>query len=532
MNTFQRNLRALAHPASVAAIGLLLLNDHVLKAAWPSWVTGKLSDFTGVFFFPFLLGAVAAGALELLRWSSDILGARPGWWDKAIAYALRVTEQGLPLAVTAVWFAGMKTIPAANEWTRTLAGWAAGGPVVIMRDPTDVLALVMLWPAWWVWGKGTSVRCQVSSVKWRSGPAAYALLGLAALATMATAPCAPPLKVVRVTEQDGVLYAGLDWETGWAEYAVSDDSGDSWESAEAVPEDVAARLRAAAEAVVCAPSDAQVCYRLGDERVEESRDGGQTWAAAWEIPPGRRTYMERYVSQPLSCRGEAGMDFGPYDLAVFDGPAGTTVLVAMGTQGAMVGGPDGRWERLEVLAASPVPYEGAAIFIIIWEIVLSLGAAMLTLFGLTAMAWGRLLRRAPEARRTVSIGKWLAAGGVGVFGLALFTVGGLGEIGLAGMGLGALLAALGILVGWVGAAAEAPEPDRAWGMAGVTLLAALVAGGAPIALMYAWMAGSIAAYGVALGVALALAAGAVVGGARAIGRLAQSPDGGTPEVIH
>src|SRR3972149_6580371 len=51
-------LAALGPPASLGAVALLLLNDHFLKQAYPSILTGKLSDFAGLFFFPFLLGVL------------------------------------------------------------------------------------------------------------------------------------------------------------------------------------------------------------------------------------------------------------------------------------------------------------------------------------------------------------------------------------------------------------------------------------------------------------------------------------------
>src|SRR5215813_11555801 len=51
--------RILSSPALVGALGILLLNDHVLKPALHNWVTGKLSDFAGVFLFPMFLTAVA-----------------------------------------------------------------------------------------------------------------------------------------------------------------------------------------------------------------------------------------------------------------------------------------------------------------------------------------------------------------------------------------------------------------------------------------------------------------------------------------
>lgn len=44
----------------------MAINDHWLKYASPSWVTGKLSDFTGVFYFPIFLLALAT--VVFWRW--------------------------------------------------------------------------------------------------------------------------------------------------------------------------------------------------------------------------------------------------------------------------------------------------------------------------------------------------------------------------------------------------------------------------------------------------------------------------------
>ncbi|MCC6617494.1 MAG: hypothetical protein IT341_00485 [Chloroflexi bacterium] len=49
----------LLHPVVLGAIGLLLLNDHVLKTTTPGFVTGKLSDFAGLAFFRGDLDAAA-----------------------------------------------------------------------------------------------------------------------------------------------------------------------------------------------------------------------------------------------------------------------------------------------------------------------------------------------------------------------------------------------------------------------------------------------------------------------------------------
>lgn len=51
MSTFRLSLRALSHPLSLVAIGVLLLNDHWLKADAPSALTGKVYEIAAVLAF-------------------------------------------------------------------------------------------------------------------------------------------------------------------------------------------------------------------------------------------------------------------------------------------------------------------------------------------------------------------------------------------------------------------------------------------------------------------------------------------------
>jgi hypothetical protein len=133
------------HPITLLALGLLLLNDHVLKAAWPGPVTGKLSDLAGLIFFPLLMVSAAELALALVsRWR------RPG-----------VGLLALAVGVSGIGFALVKTVPAiteASEWGFGLAQWvlsmpvrlAAGSPVppigstTIAPDASDLVALPCL----------------------------------------------------------------------------------------------------------------------------------------------------------------------------------------------------------------------------------------------------------------------------------------------------------------------------------------------------------------------------------------------------
>lgn len=127
------------HPLAIAAIAVLLANDHVLKHAFPGFVTGKLSDVAGMVFFPLLL-------VSLARTS-----------DRRALLAACIA--------TAIVFTLVKTLPTANELYRVTWGamqwplraaraWVADRPtpgiarVVLVRDPSDVLAVPFVLVAW------------------------------------------------------------------------------------------------------------------------------------------------------------------------------------------------------------------------------------------------------------------------------------------------------------------------------------------------------------------------------------------------
>lgn len=136
----------LLHPVSLAAIALLVVNDHVLKAAWPGLVTGKLSDVAGLVFFPLFLAAVAR---EL----------RP-------SLPLRRTVVACAL-FTALGLAAIKLWPLAGDAYRVGLGalqwpfralWAllhdhglpALARVALTPDPTDLVAIPAVLIAVWL----------------------------------------------------------------------------------------------------------------------------------------------------------------------------------------------------------------------------------------------------------------------------------------------------------------------------------------------------------------------------------------------
>lgn len=145
MSERARAAGAFTHPVVWLAIALLVLNDHVLKQAYPSTFTGKLSDFAGLAFFPLLLdGAIELGLAALGRYEGPSL-----------------RRLVVCIAVTGVSFALMKTTAlgatvyayglGAARWPfAVLYAAIVGDPPApfrlahLVRDPTDLVALLAL----------------------------------------------------------------------------------------------------------------------------------------------------------------------------------------------------------------------------------------------------------------------------------------------------------------------------------------------------------------------------------------------------
>ena len=339
MKTWKTGLRALSHPFTLTSIGLLILNDHFLKHIFPSALTGKLSDFAGLFFFPFLLIFFLG---LIVNWTG--LSLR----DPAI----------LCFAMTILWFTAIKTWQPANLWTSSLASRILGYPTQIALDPTDLIALTILWPSWHLWK-------HIDNQKALPPRFAYLALGFASLATMATQPCLPQTRILRVVAVEQKFYAIENYDfavdSGPARIQVS-DTGKDWTAMEEseISEVIRAKLSEPSEypKTICTQDQPEICYRTGQpDRLEISVDGGETWKTGWRIPIGRRLYMERYLSSKLlSCKKSP--DQGPYDLALISKNGGDILVAAMGNEGVLVKNLEGTWERVGILNAEPTPFQG------------------------------------------------------------------------------------------------------------------------------------------------------------------------------
>lgn len=393
-------VRALVHPVTLAAIAALLLNDHLLKRLTPGTLTGKLSDFAGLLFFPMVLIVVLG----------RITGCpRPRRLMLAVASFI----------ASGAVFATLKAVPQANAAAHALAAGVLGLRLQMALDPSDLWALTVLPAAFTLWLRAES---NPSPVPLRAGLLA---LSVATLAAVATAPCPPEQPISRLLQGSNGLYAvARAWEPFSGVYR-SRDEGRTWEflQEEDVPPQIAAQVEQPVvyPVIACDPGTPRLCYRIDGQQpqVERSEDGGQTWDVAWSPPAVRLSYMRRVAAgtgKVLACGKE--IDFSPHDLMLLPSGGGSVVLVALGNEGVLRGPADRAvWERFGVGWAEATPERGSSLHdlwppsTILTETLLLLAAGASAFLVLSVRTWTSARRR-PDASGEGYRWFWWAAGGV------------------------------------------------------------------------------------------------------------------------
>lgn len=485
-NPSKTAVRALTYWRAIAAIGLLLLNDHVLKDLWPGWVTGKLSDFAGLVFFPLLL-AVMVG----------LVVRRQAW-------AIR-----LSLLISGVWFCAIKTMAWAAAATESAAELFIEHSEIIV-DPTDLLALPALALAAAVYrdalaGESVAQWMQPRTTQYlRVG-----VLAAASITTVATS-CIDLDGVTHVIVADGAIYAFGDTTAG----SISRDGGATWERDYDIPgSESPFGPRQNTEG--CLPNDPSRCFRVnGEPLVEESNDGGSTWQIAWEPPAGRPFFQERFEGG-----GCSEFVIGGVDLLVSDTG---TVLVGMGDLGLVRRNPDGTWDRDVTGYANPETGFGYGVWA---EMMVAVAAAILVLLlgyrVSVALLWGSADDR-PVISGAAALGLLALAGS------AVLAIIGAVALGPSGAVSGLLvvpavpLLLLG-LAGLAGAwATQIEARPQARPMAVASSIGSVLTGLAVIAPFLAWSAGGISRWEVALMVAIVAGVGAAVVTIQVLRRVAPS----------
>jgi hypothetical protein len=237
-----------------------------------------------------------------------------------------------------------------------------GLPTQIILDPTDLFALPMIALAGRLW-----VTLERTAPAPKLGWEAYLVLGTAALATMATS-CPPPLRAQRLTVWDNGFYAGygLNWiiaQNSDAFIAVSQDEGRSWRRVDDPPAVVVEALASEIQlpVVVCSLVNDQLCYRItGREEIEETHNGGSTWAVVWQPKPDRLDFQKRTLRGAVAC--STGILWNvPIDLALLDTHRGVIVVASMKYNGILVKDSDGVWTPYPVYDVRPISTSASSI---------------------------------------------------------------------------------------------------------------------------------------------------------------------------
>jgi hypothetical protein len=295
----------LGHPVTMAALALLVVNDHVLKHTHPGWATGKLSDAAGMLLAPPLLAALAG-----------LIAPRLPVRRVAVASIVAV---GAGFTFVKIWAYGAQLASSA---------WSVLTPSLIRADPTDLLVLPLLGVAWWTFARSRAARAGrlVRAIR------LAVLLPLALAGVAATSP-ARALNAVGVHLSGDSIYLEVRDEYHDAEWSVSHDDGATWAEAE----EPASPARAG-----CTAAQPVVCYRVvaGGLGVQGSTGGGP-WTDSWRIGDAQRHALYRDYADI-----EKTSELTSVALAVREVPGGHVVVVANGRDGFAVRDTAGQWSRI------------------------------------------------------------------------------------------------------------------------------------------------------------------------------------------
>ena len=310
-------------------VALTLLNDHVLRQLWPSWWTGKISDFTWLAFAPFLLAVLLAWLVPArLRRHEEIVG-----W--------------LSFGFVGVGFALAKTIPAVHSLAKVALETLIGGQVTLIVDPTDLITLPALLIGWYIWRQASDELIQLRARKW-------VVLVLGALATVATSP--PPVDFgVACLEKRDTQIATITREDS-RDYFVSEDGGITWQQNSLEERTsynfppctrTSGEWRERQEWVLTDPANHQIQYRFRPgEGVDISQDGGQTWMADFDLSEVGKEARALYHNNTHQGFGLPFTFPGPLDALIDE--QSRNLILAMGHDGVLVRKPDGEWRWVTV----------------------------------------------------------------------------------------------------------------------------------------------------------------------------------------
>lgn len=356
-------LRLLSHPISLLATIVWLVNCLVFQPLWPSFWTGKLGDFAGLFALPFLVGFCISLVSRPLKISPR--------WNLALA-----------LILPGGFFSLVKIFPNFTELFNQIMATR------ITSDISDLAALPMLGCSALLWRWAIRRPIQRHSSQWLAVP--FALL--VCLADMA----APDYGIKCLSANGDTLHAASIVNQRF----VSTDGGLTWQTDTSEVYDICAYGNIPLPAALEDPIRG-LQYRFPDRStVEISSDSGTTWTtetvdthlseAEWDYIRMTRSW------NPLLDEGILN--------GVIDPGSGNLVL-AMGQQGILVRSPEGlyTWADAGVYRHHTLARAGASGFFTL--LIMPLLAVLLA--GLLAMRTWALKKDSTPWQVVLTVLCWL-----------------------------------------------------------------------------------------------------------------------------
>lgn len=326
---FWRAFHSLTHPLSLLANGLLLFNDHWLRHNHPSWLTGKLGDFTWLVFAPFIAGLVIAWLI-------------PRRLENHTQWVV-----GLSFGFIGIWFATAKTIPLVHQWTTDTLAWLVGWRGTLRLDATDLLTLPALLIGWWIWQRTDDHPLSLTARRHRRSSIAYVALGLGLLGTLATS---EPYRSSTAGIEQTCIYGEKSLYTtylkhGESEHYISDDGGLNWTYRNTIDE-TQIQCDGSPEIIVH-PDNPAIQYRwVANDRIERSNNRGTTWVVDNELD-----FLDEEARIYYITRNSFASDYILNDLPihVIVDPATHHIIFSMGIHGSLVRDNSGNYHWIRVV---------------------------------------------------------------------------------------------------------------------------------------------------------------------------------------